>query len=79
MEGRHRALGSAKKYVGDCPDFRSTKMGLSPLEVQQLDFCKFDNECPLSLWERARVRAFWQEPAILFVRLHQALTPGLDC
>ncbi len=23
-----------------------------------LDFCKFDNECPLSLWERARVRVF---------------------
>jgi HPt (histidine-containing phosphotransfer) domain-containing protein len=29
-------LGSANKYVGDCPDFRPTKMGLSPSEVRQL-------------------------------------------
>ena len=31
-------LAPAKEQVGDCPDFRAAKMGLSPCEVRQLFF-----------------------------------------
>ena len=31
-------LGSANQSLGDCPNFRSTKMGLSPSMLRQLFF-----------------------------------------